>query len=221
MEIISGTKEELYIQAAAKIAERITLTLAQKGKCVLGVAGGRSMPPLFEKLLPYGRNFKGELHIFWLDERIGPEKNFAPLLPYLNQFHREGVTMSWHPLQSMHLQQAEVESRQMELLLREQGMHFDIIIASAGEDGHIASLFPNSHLLKLRHLGYAIEEHAPKPPLHRITVTPQLLTCAGAAYLFFVDKHEAYELFLRQGDSAQCPARMLVPLQDLAVYTTL
>ena len=53
----------------------------------------------------------------------------------------------------------------------------DVILLSVGEDGHIASIFPNSEVV---HEETAIVSHvcAPKIPQERLTVTPKVLKLA-------------------------------------------
>jgi 6-phosphogluconolactonase len=218
--MIQAPEQELYIQAAAKLAASIAAVLQQKGVCVIGTAGGRSIPGLLERLLAHGHELKGPIHVFWIDERIDSEKNFASALPYFEQLHKEGVLLHWYPITSVHKQQAEVELRRIEAQLQHLGGTFDIVLASAGEDGHVGSIFPHSHILKLHHSGYVFEERSPKPPLVRACVTPQLLLPTHESFLFFVHKQEALKRFMDQRISVEeCPAKLLLQ-RKLTVFTS-
>jgi 6-phosphogluconolactonase len=216
---------ELYIKAAGFIADRIAGICAAQKQCVLGIVGGRSVPAILDKLLPYGP-FNGRIEVFWLDERLHADhKNYAPVLPLLEQLHREGVDIVWHPLQSTHKDSMQVEMRQVfNALVELPGpTRFDLIICSAGEDGHIASLFPGHDTLHAQHAGYMMEDHAPKAPPERVTITPQLITSASEAVLFFIgEKRRAYELFSDPKTAVdQCPAKLLLQVPTFTVFTSL
>jgi 6-phosphogluconolactonase len=225
MQIITRKEPELYREAGAMLATSIAEVCAKQGYCILGIVGGRSLPALMERLLEHAHLLHGKIHVFWLDERIGPEKTYIPILPYLEQLHKKNIDIRWYPLQGLHIPAIEIEARQtLQTLQNIAGKHaFDIVILSAGEDGHIAALFPGHQTLLAVHPGYVIEEHAPKPPAHRITVTLPLLLSAGEAFLFITgDKQEAYDAFLSSTLSTQqCPAKFVVQIPRCTVFTSL
>ena len=57
---------------------------------------------------------------------------------------------------------------------------FDVVLLSMGEDGHIASLFPN-HIYSEGQM-VVIEQDSPKPPKERISMSYQQLN--KAHYIF-------------------------------------
>jgi 6-phosphogluconolactonase len=222
MQVITENGEGIFIAAAAKLADAIIACNRAKGHCALGIVGGRSIPVLLDKLLPYGAAL-GKIDVFWLDERVEADKNFIPVLPYLERLHTEGVDIRWHPLQSTHKQTIEVEAHQAMRALHELkgAPAFDVVVASAGEDGHVASLFPHHPTLGHTRPAYLLEEHAPKAPPLRITVSAPLLTTAGEAIVFFVDKPEAYRRFLDHSVSIEeCPVKLLLQVPKLTVFVT-
>jgi 6-phosphogluconolactonase len=223
MQIITKDEHELYHVAAGALSTSIAAVCTRQGYCILGIVGGRSLPGLLEQLL--NMPLHGKIHVFWLDERVGPEKVYIPILPYLEQLHKRGVDMTWYPLQGLHLPAIEIEAHQtLQTIEAIAGKpRFDIVILSAGEDGHIAGLFPGHATLHAKHEGYVVEEHAPKPPALRISATIPLILTASEAFLFITgEKHHAYQQFL---DSAvppeQCPAKFLVQIPHLTVFTSL
>jgi len=58
----------------------------------------------------------------------------------------------------------------------------DILLLSIGEDGHIASLFPNSPQLQ-EQKRLCLPVIGPKPPYKRLTVTPPVIKSAKTTYL--------------------------------------
>ena len=60
---------------------------------------------------------------------------------------------------------------------------FDIVLASSGEDGHIASLFPKHHSVKQEKTGFFLLNDAPKPPPDRMSASYNLIRQASAPYI--------------------------------------
>ena len=58
----------------------------------------------------------------------------------------------------------------------------DILLLGVGEDGHIASLFPNSPILQ-ETKQRVVMVVGPKAPYSRITITPSVITDAGALFV--------------------------------------
>lgn len=175
---------------------------------VLGIVGGRTTEGFLRALtaqeLP-------DIHVFWLDERIAGEKNFVQALPFLEQ-----LPVEWHPLTSTTVPAAREEMEALSEKLEALG-GFDVVVLSAGEDGHIASLFPGREELHATVPGYVLVENAPKPPPERVTVTPPLLQ--ADAHLFFVGrgKKTAYDRYLDPSVNVEdCPAKLL---RSPTVYT--
>lgn len=52
---------------------------------------------------------------------------------------------------------------------------FDLAFLGIGEDGHIASIFPESSTIDSSDI-VTIIRNSPKPPLERVTITPRMLT---------------------------------------------
>lgn len=91
----------------------------------------------------------------------------------------------------------------------------DLVLLGLGEDGHVASLFPGHPALFATDPVVCVDD-APKPPPHRITLTPQLLATARMTVLVAtgVAKRAALRR-LRDGD-AGLPA---AGIARLSVFT--
>ncbi|MDD9954580.1 MAG: 6-phosphogluconolactonase [Candidatus Woesearchaeota archaeon] len=220
-EVSTATADELFSKIAVQLAGRINETIAAEGSCILGIVGGRSMPGLLNALRT--QDVQGPIYIFWLDERAGWHKNYKPLRWPLRRL-RFTTQVTWYPITGLTekttIQQAETCYKKL-MSLRDEP-RFDIVIASAGEDGHVASLFPGNAALTAKNKGYVTIHNAPKPPPTRVTVTPPLLLTAEEGYLFFTGaKNEAYELFKSGASTTDCPAKFLEKLPKLTVCTAL
>jgi 6-phosphogluconolactonase len=220
--IEARTPEELYASAAAILIGKIREALAKRGACALGIVGGRSIPALLDAAArALGSAPHGNVHVFWLDERVHLDKNFVPALASLERLSHAGLAMNWHPLVSVEREAMELELRSCEerLALVHGTPQFDLVVLSAGEDGHVCSLFPGHDALRAAGQGYVLVEDAPKPPPLRVTVTPALLQTARAGILLFVgDKRAAYDKFLDPHASVDnCPAKLAQKIPDLTV----
>ncbi len=100
--------------------------------------------------------------------------------------------------------------------------NLDLVVLGVGEDGHIASLFPNHAALKNKAEGYIEVKGAPKPPAERISLSPKAIEGAGAVILLFASesKRQAFEKFMDKKVSAsQCPAKIALKAKRAFVFT--
>ena len=97
----------------------------------------------------------------------------------------------------------------------------DIGLFGVGPDGHIASLFPRHPLLGSQESCYLEITDSPKPPAHRITVSPQMIRDMKYAFIAFMQgKEEAYSHFLDEDISLEdCPAKMVKEVKNLVVMS--
>jgi len=221
METHTGTARELFDTAAQHVATTITSVLDAKGSCTLGIVGGRTVPGLFKALERHVReNKQGIVDIFWLDERVAEEKNFTSVLPHLEQLS-EKLAIQWHPFVSTDKQEMFEEIGTAEERLEALGTAFDIVVLSAGEDGHVSSLFPNHPVLTADGKQWTFVDNAPKPPPVRVTVTVPLLLTAQHAVLFFIDKKDVYARFTNDKVTWQeCPAKLVERIPDAHVFVS-
>ncbi len=88
----------------------------------------------------------------------------------------------------------------------------DLMLLSMGEDGHIASLFPNSNALKENNKKI-LSIFAPKPPPDRFTITPRVIrnTKNIIVLCFGEQKRKKYEeALLDPYDFDSIPARLVL-----------
>jgi 6-phosphogluconolactonase len=171
-----------WLQAVAE-ADRYGRSL-----CV-GLSGGRIAQPLFEAVCDGARTegvSLSHVHFFWADERCvlpqDPESNFAaadrllfqPLGIAASQVHR--VRGEWPPQQAA----AEAAS-ELKRLVRANGAgvpELDLVFLGMGEDGHVASLFPDGEMLREPQQDIYAVVKASKPPPMRISLTYEVLAAA-------------------------------------------
>jgi len=85
--------------------------------------------------------------------------------------------------------------------------HFDVLLLGVGEDGHVASVFPE-HPVTYEHRPVAAVRGAPKPPPVRLTLTLPAINTADEVWLTASgpDKATAVGLALAGAGPVQLPA---------------
>lgn len=183
--------EALSLSAARLIVELANQAVSQHGSFSLALAGGNSPRRLYELLsaTPYREGMPWEsMHVFWGDERCvavdDPRRNErmarqllldrVPLLP-----------VQIHPISA--LLAAEQAAAQYELELRSffdgHTPGLDLILLGMGEDGHTASLFPHSPVLREADR-WVTAVHLNDSQPDRVTLTAPFINLAGRVVLF-------------------------------------
>jgi len=121
----------------------------------------------------------GNVHFFWADERCVPPDDaessfgvahiafFRPLGIAANQIHR--IPGEQPPERAAEWANAEIKRL---VPLNQSGQpELDLIFLGLGEDGHVASLFPNEpESARMNPTIYRAISQSPKPPPHRVTL---------------------------------------------------
>lgn len=210
---IYAPAEDLYQKAAELIAESLVNVLRQKDEAVLGIPGGRSVAGVFNYLkrqpIPWER-----IHIFMVDERLVPTHHEASNYRLAKEHlidHLIEETLFFeinaHPFKMEPHSHDFGIGRYAEELDRVGG-RYDVLLLSAGEDGHIGALYPNHASISDDSENYVLMHDSPKPPKDRMTMSRKLVMAADSAVLMVVgDKRSALEKFLKEETSPEvCPA---------------
>ena len=211
------------------------------GPVVFAACGGRSVDGILAAMaarrdVPWDR-----VHLFLVDERVVPAGGAQSNLRQLRQvlvapLVSEG-RMRASNVHAFHFPEGpsiEAEAAAVEACNRELqalGGRFDAVLLSAGEDGHVAALFPSHGSIEDRSDGYFRFDDSPKPPASRVTASHRLLLRSRAAALVFTgeSKREALAGFIAcgapgsaSGLDARCiPACLVRALPEWAAFTDL
>ena len=213
--LISKTKEI--------VLEKIAAAIKSHDLCTIALAGGSTPKPLYESLatcdLPWQK-----IHIFWGDERYVPADNVDS-----NQFMTRQVLLeridipdaNIHPMPTSGMSpEKDAATHEEELisffkLLPGEFPTFDLIILGMGDDGHTASLFPNTEVLKENQKLVSVGSKSDQP---RLTFTVPLINQAKSV-LFLVSgankKEVLGKVFAKDEDSYLFPARLIQPQGEL------
>jgi 6-phosphogluconolactonase len=205
---------ELFISAVNKV-------VATHDEVIVGLPGGRTIGPLLAELKKQDVPWDA-LHIFLVDERVvpigHPQRNDRVLRQELRGVLPEANIHSYSCNKQNPV--AGVQAYTKELMRYRSS--FDIVVLSAGEDGHIASLFPNHPSIKDESDFFILVDHAPKPPPLRMSSSKKLIQRSQQGILIFSgnNKKEAYRNFLDTGlDINKCPAKLIATLSNAYVIT--
>ncbi|WP_394561961.1 6-phosphogluconolactonase [Aquipseudomonas alcaligenes] len=205
---------------ALRVAEALRAAIAERGRALLVVSGGRSPVAFFERLAREQLPWK-QVQVGLADERWVPledaNSNEALVRRHLLQGAAAEASMVGlcHPAPNL-----EEAARLADQVIA--GLPtIDVLVLGMGDDGHTASLFPHSPLLDeaLRtDCPHAVlPMQAPAAPHERLSLTLPLLAGARLSLLAIQGpaKLETLARALRPGEASELPIRALLkaPLQ--------
>lgn len=229
MKIITGTvKEELDLKAIDIFKDACISTLARKDKFVIAIPGGRAVQGMFRlfnssKEIPWD-----DIHIFMVDERLpdtfGEQSNFRLASDIFIDRLKKDKKISEANIHPFYYMDGKVDIglRDYCSRLRDAGNKFDLVVLSAGEDSHVASLFPDHPSIKDDSGCYIYTDDSPKPPPERISASRKLIMRSGYCILLFYgqQKRKAYEMFNdRDKDMISCPSKIAYKIKNSYVLT--
>lgn len=215
------TPEELAQAAAAELLGLLVRRPDAHAPFGIALSGGRIAQPFYRQIVAGAKGRGGlfeEVHFFWADERCvaprRPDNNYAVAQAEL--FYPLDIAV-----QNIHRIRGEVDERyavdeaEAELCrlmpLDETGQPIlDLVILGMGEDGHVASLFPEEgpEWVGDRRVYRAVT--ATKPPPRRITLGYQPILVAREAWVLAsgIGKLPAYRALVA-GDERLPIARVI------------
>ena len=207
-------------QVTDLLLQKITTLAGEQDQIFIGLSGGRSLdtsyPHLIAGLESLPSTSREKIRFCFVDERVlvldDPESNygavyqkfFAPLLEK-NLISAEQIIS----IDPEHPQPAQDYN--------EKVPQIDIALFGVGEDGHIASLFPEHALLSEPALEFLEILDSPKAPPHRITISTAMISQMALAIVFFIGagKADAYQDFIDpEKVAAQLPAKLVQLAQE-------
>ncbi|NEP15553.1 MAG: 6-phosphogluconolactonase [Leptolyngbya sp. SIO4C1] len=214
-------KSALIERARALVVEKVQAAIAQRGRCTLALAGGSTPKPLYEALaqadLP-----NDQLYLFWGDERYVPADHPDSNAKMVRESWLERVDIPTENVFSVPTEApspaeaAHQYEQTLQQFFQTDGLpQFDVILLGMGDDGHTASLFPQTPVLQIQDRWVAVGEKANQP---RITLTAPLINQARNV-IFLVsgaNKQTALsQVFSPHADALTYPARLIRPAGNL------
>jgi len=208
---------DLNQEVAADIIKQSQDAVSRHGRFALVLSGGQTPKSVYEIL---GTRYKTEpvwkyIHIFWGDERYVPSDH--PMSNF-NMVHKSLLEHIPLPSENIHLirttektpqKAAEIYEHELIACFKENIPKFDLILLGLGNDGHTASLFPDSPALHEKdRLAVAVDE--PQKGDARITMTYPVFNNAKLVYFIVAGRNKAdavRQAMLPDNGYLSCPAR--------------
>ena len=224
--LVHDTPQELAQAAARDFAAKAEAAIGERGRFTVALAGGSTPKATYEIL---ARDYADELdwskvHIFFGDERTVPPDHEDS-----NYRMAQRTLLSHVPVGSVHRMRGELPPAEAAAAYEEELREFfgasdeppslDLILLGIGEDGHTASLFPETSALEI-HDRWVVANPVLKLETTRLTLTVPVINSALAVnFLVAGDgKAEVLKAILEgDADPHKYPAKLVQPA-DGAVW---
>ena len=195
---VFSNADSLYEAAANYIIELSTNIISIKGRFIIALSGGNTPRKLYELLAqaPFARlaDWKN-IFIFWSDERCVPSTD-----KYNNSHMAFGALLDHVPIPAKNIfpvpvnldpvNAATAYEQTLQLFFKDPVPVFDLILLGLGDNGHTASLFPFTSILKEKeHL--VKEVFVTELNAYRISFTTVLINNAAEILFLVTGKEKA------------------------------
>lgn len=222
--IIAGDSEKTIAFAAEHWIHSAKRAIQQRGKFAVALSGGSTPKAIYQALLAKHRHSLNwnQVFLFWSDERAvppnSPESNYGMAMQ--NGFSELPIppTQIFRMHAEKKLEQAANDYS--EIIERTLGPQlFDLVMLGVGEDGHTASLFPNTDaLLETKKLAIANEVHSLNQK--RMTLTFPCIQQSKEAAIIAIgkSKQSIIPLVLRAAIISPFPASRIGTAEKKALW---
>ncbi|MEA5471634.1 6-phosphogluconolactonase [Spirulina sp. 06S082] len=220
---VLADKSALVKRATVLVLEKIQSALQERGQCTLVLAGGSTPKPLYEAIaaqsLPWDK-----IHVFWGDERYVPHDH--PDSNY-NMARKAWLERVDFPEANIHAMPTGAKDATADAHRHDRELQgffgvkagefprFDIILLGMGDDGHTASLFPQTEVLQVCDRLVAVGNKSGQP---RLTFTIPLIN-RGRCVIFLAagaNKQNALaHVWGNSADPKDYPSRFIQPEGEL------
>lgn len=225
---IVPTKEDLVQQAVELFIDAAKTQIRRKGVFSVALSGGSTPKPVYAALAEPGNRDRvdwGKVHLFWGDERHVPPED--PQSNY--RMAREALLDQIDiPAENIHRVPAEMEVRMAAFQYEEELRQFfggkwpvlDFIFLGMGQDGHTASLFPQSAGLN-EDFRWFIANYAPRMETWRLTLSAPAINAARFVLVLVEGEDKADRLkavLTGPSDPYEMPIQMIDPREGEMVW---
>jgi 6-phosphogluconolactonase len=218
--LVHETPQELAQAAARDFATKAEAAIGERGRFAVALAGGSTPEATYEVL---ANDYAGALdwskvHVFFGDERTVPPNHEDS-----NYRMAHETLLSRVPVGSVHRMRGELPPAEAAAAYEEELRGFfgtsdeppslDLILLGIGEDGHTASLFPETSALEVQDR-WVVANPVLKLETTRLTLTVPVINSARSVNFLVAgeSKAEALKQILKgDADPRQYPAKLVRP----------
>ena len=210
-----NSQMELDRNAVQFIIERAESAIKQSGIFSIVLSGGTTPKNIYSLLAKEKVNYEN-WHIYFGDERC-----FLPDHPERNSFVAESIWLSKVNIKKTNIFIIPSELGSFEGSIAYEKIldakkSFDLVILGLGDDGHIASLFPNHKWDNSKQV-VAIT-NAPKFPNERISLTPSRLSNSENV-LFLISGKNKSHAFNQWKEGNNLPVSLISAKNKISIMT--
>jgi 6-phosphogluconolactonase len=201
---VSSDPEVLAQSAAARLIVRLVDAQAERGLAAVVLTGGRTAERIYHALRASPARDAVDWHrvdVWWGDERFlpagDPERNETQArAALLDSLPLDPARVHPMPPAAPGLDPESAAAQYAETLAAaarpgsEQLPHFDLVLLGVGEDGHVASVFPE-HPAAYETRPVVGVRGSPKPPANRVTLTLPAINTADEVWLLATGPEKA------------------------------
>ena len=195
--LIFDDKMSLSKALAQEILNIAKKSIFEKDCFSIVLTGGQSVLSLYKILSKADSNWD-KWHLYIGDERFLPAGHKDRNDQIINEIWLDNSPI---PKKNIHFIKAELgllEARlEYENTLKKNDT-FDIVLLSMGEDGHVASLFPN-HAYPENQM-VVVEKNSPKPPKQRLSMSYKQLNKSNYIFKLLIGKSKQQAVHLIQNN---------------------
>lgn len=187
--IVPGDHEQTIIYCTERFIQIAEDAISRNGRFCVALSGGSTPKAIFEKICnpPYSEQINwGKIWLFWSDERSvepnDPDSNYYMAM-------KAGFEKMPIPKNQIHRMEAEehLEKHAEEyndLIETELGSAlFDLVMLGMGDDGHTASLFPNTEGLNCSGK-WVTANFVPQKNTWRMTLTYECINQSSNIFIY-------------------------------------
>jgi 6-phosphogluconolactonase len=194
--LVPGDLDTTLHFAASHFVTTCRDAIMNHGLFAVALSGGSTPKAIYELVCqdPYSSEIEWEkVHLFWSDERSVPPDHPDSNYRMAMKAGFEKMLLPPHHIHRM-IAETDIEKNahhyEQKIVKILDGRSFDLVMLGMGEDGHTASLFPNTSALQSKGR-YVVANFVPQKETHRMTLTFDCINDADKAVFYVLGKNKA------------------------------
>lgn len=218
---IAKTHEQAIDYAADDWIRNAKRSIQSRGKFCVALSGGSTPKAIYEKVILEKNLDWSKVYLFWSDERAvlpdHPDSNYKMAMEYF-----QNVPIPLHQIFRMKAESnIDAAARDYEQTIQHvlDNHLFDLIMLGCGEDGHTASLFPETLALKEENR-LCVANLVPQKKTSRLTLTFKCINQSQRIVIYALgsSKKDIIPKVLKAPIVSQYPASFIGTVENPALW---